>query len=210
VTGCTRDAATAAHDLVASTEGRGLWILDDITPLHELSDSLIAAATHLVKPRRAYRIMGGGGGGDPTPNQGKNAPTGAVIRYWVGAPIDSAQVLSLDILDGGGTVVRSYSSVRSPTGRGRGGSLATGRGMNQIVWDLRTNGLAPPGGMSEAGGRGGGARSGYVVASGAYTVGAQRFAGADADSTHWDASRALRELQAKIGIGRSASVSRRA
>jgi anti-sigma factor RsiW len=42
------------------------------------------------------------------------------------------------------------------------------------------------------------------------TVGAQRFAGADADSTHWDASRALRELQAKIGIGRSASVSRRA
>ena len=51
------DLAVHAGDLLASTHGRGLWILDDLSPLHQLDDAVCAAPLHLFAPRPAYRLI---------------------------------------------------------------------------------------------------------------------------------------------------------
>ena len=46
------------HDLVVGTYGRGIYILDDLTPLEQLTDAVRAEAAHLFTPRPAYRFRG--------------------------------------------------------------------------------------------------------------------------------------------------------
>ncbi|PYP97320.1 MAG: glycosyl hydrolase [Gemmatimonadetes bacterium] len=104
------DLTIKEGDLVAATHGRSFWILDDISPLRELAHATPREAAHLVKPRDAYRVDWSGGFGFP-PNEahpvGKNPPTGAMIYYWLK---DKDQRVTLDILDAGGRVVRSFTS----------------------------------------------------------------------------------------------------
>ncbi len=52
------DLAVHQKDLIASTQGRGFWILDDLTPLHQLNGETAAISAHLFKPRAAYRMRG--------------------------------------------------------------------------------------------------------------------------------------------------------
>ncbi|HSR50425.1 MAG TPA: glycosyl hydrolase [Acidobacteriota bacterium] len=75
------DLAVHRDDLVVATQGRSFWILDDLTPLHELSDEIASKDFHLYAPRAAYRTqMRGfrGGGASPEP-----PPRGALIRYYL-------------------------------------------------------------------------------------------------------------------------------
>ena len=74
------------NDLVAGTYGRGYWILDDLSPIQQLTPEIAAAAAHLFEPRDAYRF-------NPTaepmimfadPSAGENPPNGASINYWLG------------------------------------------------------------------------------------------------------------------------------
>jgi len=82
------DLTIRRHDLVASTQGRGFWILDDLTPLHQLDDEVAAAELHLFAPRPAYRTGGGRGrGGAP---RGQNPPAGVVLHYLLGAQAEDA------------------------------------------------------------------------------------------------------------------------
>jgi len=99
-------------DLVAATHGRGFWIMDDITPLRQLTPAVVASQAHLFAPAPAYRanFYGGGGdgaaGGNPT---GANPPSGAVIRYWLKSP---RQLVTLDFLDAQGHVIRHFTSAQ--------------------------------------------------------------------------------------------------
>jgi len=104
------DLVIKEGDLVAATHGRSFWILDDISPLRELVRATPREAAHLFKPRDAYRVDWSGGFTFP-PNEahpiGKNPPNGAMIYYWLK---DKDQRVTLDILDAGGRVVRSFTS----------------------------------------------------------------------------------------------------
>ncbi len=94
-------------DLVAGTHGRSFWILDDMTPLRELSADVVAKPVYLFTPRPAYRIDWGPHfprGNRPT---GANPPSGATIRYWLK---DKDQKVKLELLDQAGTVVDDFSS----------------------------------------------------------------------------------------------------
>ena len=54
------DLLVKENDLIAGTHGRGFWMMDDLTPLHQLLDNasaVEAASVHLFAPRRAYRIL---------------------------------------------------------------------------------------------------------------------------------------------------------
>jgi photosystem II stability/assembly factor-like uncharacterized protein len=104
-------------DLVLSTQGRAFWILDDLTPLHQLSDAAAASSATLFTPRDAYRMRYRASfGGEESSRQASGdpeyPPPGAMIDYWLGAPREGAAALvaSIDILDSAGTVVRSFSS----------------------------------------------------------------------------------------------------
>ena len=72
------------NDLVLGTHGRGIWILDDITPLEEWSDLVAASAAHLFTPRRStiyskYAPQGW----SPGIWSAANPPQGAIIRYFL-------------------------------------------------------------------------------------------------------------------------------
>jgi photosystem II stability/assembly factor-like uncharacterized protein len=147
------DIKVAHKDLVISTQGRSFWILDDLTPLHQLSDKVTSAPAFLFAPREAVRTVRGGGGGGLNPSLLRYPLAGAMIDYYL-ANAPSGEV-SMEILDGSGKVIRTFSSagaapaeepVDAPPAddeeggfRGRGGPtrLEKSAGMHRFTWDLR-------------------------------------------------------------------------
>jgi hypothetical protein len=110
-------------DLVAATYGRGFWILDDITPLRQLTAAAEAAPAQLFAPREAWRFRM-----RPTPmsqpedpGAGENPPYGATIHYRLG---EDQPDVSIEIADSGGDVVRTVA--------GDGDA-----GLHRVVWNLR-------------------------------------------------------------------------
>lgn len=104
------DLVIKEGDIVVATHGRSFWILDDISPLRQLSRAVPRASAHLFAPRDAYRVDWGGGfgaaGTDAHP-VGKNPPNGAIIYYWLK---DKGRDVTLDILDAQGRVIRHFTS----------------------------------------------------------------------------------------------------
>ncbi|HSW28220.1 MAG TPA: hypothetical protein VLH75_01890 [Longimicrobiales bacterium] len=111
------------NDLVISTYGRGFWILDDISPIQQLTPEVMAADAHLFTPRNAYRFRTltplSTTYDDPT--TGEDPQNGAYLAYWLKAPAKAAPTVT--ILDGAGKVVRTL----------RGSNQ---EGVNRLVWDL--------------------------------------------------------------------------
>jgi photosystem II stability/assembly factor-like uncharacterized protein len=170
------DIKVYRQDLLLSTMGRSFWILDDLTPLHQLTDQVASSSGHLFKPRDTHRLRyssRSGSAADP-----EYVPAGAVIYYHLAdAP---AGDLTLQILDASGNLVREFAGQppRSPGAErdmggmpGAGGfgfgaapaSLTAARGMHRFIWDLRYPGAKDP----RTGRAGGG---GPMVPPGTYQV----------------------------------------
>jgi photosystem II stability/assembly factor-like uncharacterized protein len=110
-----RDLWLHENDLIVATHGRSFWILDDIAPLRELADSLAAAEAHLFTPAPAYRMQRDTYTDTPLPPDepmAANPPDGAIIDYYL--PNSSSAVVTLEILDAHGQLVRKYSSTDKP------------------------------------------------------------------------------------------------
>jgi photosystem II stability/assembly factor-like uncharacterized protein len=140
------DIKIAHKDLILSTQGRGFWILDNLTPLEQAPDLPPTAANHLFTPREAIRTVGGGRGGRG------GLQNGAQIDYEVaGATGD----ISMEFLDATGKVVRTISSA-APAAEDRSGDagaaddeeggfrfrgpaprLDKSEGVHRFTWDLR-------------------------------------------------------------------------
>jgi len=108
------DSTCLCSDLIAATHGRGFWILDNVTPLRQAASvkaAQVAGAAYLVRPATAVRVRFGTIDPTPLPPEvpaGENPPPGGILDYYL--PADVAGPVKLDILDGAGKVVRSYSS----------------------------------------------------------------------------------------------------
>ncbi|MGE5761900.1 MAG: VPS10 domain-containing protein [Gemmatimonadota bacterium] len=105
------DSTCLCADLIAGTHGRGYWILDDVTPLRQVAQARSASDGYLFRPATAVRVRFGTNEPTPWPPEvpaGENPPPGGIIDYYLGA--DASGPVTLDILDAGGKVVRSYSS----------------------------------------------------------------------------------------------------
>lgn len=112
------------NDLVVSTYGRGFWILDDLTPIQQMSDTVRASNVHLFPLRAAYRFRSSTVpvtmSDDPT--AGQNPPYGAAISYYLkSAPSDDVRIR---IEDARGKTVRTLTGTKSV-------------GINRVTWDLR-------------------------------------------------------------------------
>ena len=84
-----RDLAIHGDDLVVGTHGRSFWILDDITPLRQISDEVAKAPVYLFAPQEAVRWRWNRNPDTPLPPEepaGKNPPDGAIIDYFLGTP----------------------------------------------------------------------------------------------------------------------------
>jgi photosystem II stability/assembly factor-like uncharacterized protein len=137
------DLAVAGDDLVAATQGRSFWCLDDIGPLRQLAGDSRPDAVRLYAPDVTVRL---GGASVPRADAGRNPPAGAWIRWWIErAPADSVPA-KLEILDAGGAVVRAFDRrgelPRDTSERRveRGPRVGAKQGPNQFVWDLRHEG----------------------------------------------------------------------
>jgi photosystem II stability/assembly factor-like uncharacterized protein len=159
------DIKVHRKDLVVSTQGRGFWILDNVTALHQLTSQSNASETHLFKPRDGYRT------------RVNPANLGPTIDYYL--PSVPTGAVTIEILDAKGSVVNSYNSDTAAPRGGRGGNTsgmpgvggagpdsqpedpdaAPGRrftppprvtktaGLNRFVWDVRNQAgpTMPPG-----------------------------------------------------------------
>ena len=112
------------NDLVIATYGRGFWIMDDVTPLQQMTPSVLSADAHLFAPRAAYRFrditQDASAQNDPT--VGQNPPYGASITYYLRTP--PAGDVTLSILDGQNQTVRTLPAPKAA-------------GLNRVYWDLR-------------------------------------------------------------------------
>ncbi len=141
------DLVIKNDDLVVATHGRSFWILDDVTPLRQYADSIASEDMHLYSPAMAYRLHTAGAD-EPPPARlvfnGKNPPNGAVIYYYVKKAPKEKDEIKIEILDAGGSVIRSYSSKRNepldepldPDDKKPEKQIKVEDGLNRFVWDL--------------------------------------------------------------------------
>jgi len=129
------DLAVKNNNLIAATQGRGFWIIDDLSPLHQLNESIAGSAFHLYKPIPSYR-MGGGTNTDeeePSKAEGTNHPGGVLIHYFLKDTIGAK--VSLEILETDGTLIRKFAT--KPDKKTKEEPLKIAPGMNRFVWNMR-------------------------------------------------------------------------
>jgi photosystem II stability/assembly factor-like uncharacterized protein len=155
-----RDLGIKNGDLIAATFGRGFWILDDVAPLRQFSDTVTASPAYLFKPEPAYRVRGNRTIGTPQPPDepaGQNPPDGAILDYYLASP--AFGVMTLEIFDRTGALVRRYSStdVVEPDEARRPfpdswlrppHPLSNQPGLHRFVWDLHYTPLGGSGAPS--------------------------------------------------------------
>jgi photosystem II stability/assembly factor-like uncharacterized protein len=128
------DLSVHRKDLVVATQGRSFWVLDDVTPLDQITDEVKAAGTWLFTPRAAYR--GGSLGG-------------ATITFYLAEKSD--ETLKLEILDASGGVLRTFVTGDDEDDSDTP-SLSVSQGMNRLRWDLREKAPELPEGVVHWGG----------------------------------------------------------
>lgn len=153
------DLKVHQQDLIAATQGRAFWVLDDLRPLHQINEEIQQATAYLYPPQDA--ILFGGPRVDSMPDQGTNPDFGAVVYYQLQVPDSGASELKVEFLDANGTILRSFSSKeKSPAQK-----APRETGMNKLVWNLNLPNLEGPKGLTVLGGMGG-----YRVGPGTYQV----------------------------------------
>lgn len=138
-----RDLHVRDNDLIAATHGRSFWMIDDLTPLHQLSDEVRNSDFYLYQPDMAYRMHQSGGWQEPdTKLVGENHPNGAIINFYLNDIKEGDQV-SLDILEMDGTVIRSFSNTAKPDKLNPASTqkLEVTKGGNRMVWNMRYPGF---------------------------------------------------------------------
>ncbi|MFQ6047122.1 MAG: WD40/YVTN/BNR-like repeat-containing protein, partial [Gemmatimonadales bacterium] len=126
------DLLVHENDLVVATQGRSLWILDDLSPLQQIGPDLAGGGNHLFQPRDAYRLRLAYSGTRPGPWP-ENPPEGAMIFYSLER--EPQGEVRLEITDQGGRKVKSYSS--TPGEGDEATPISKKQGLNRLVWDLK-------------------------------------------------------------------------
>jgi len=150
------DLALKDGDLIVATQGRSFWILDDLTPLHQLDEDMVARETHLFNPAPASRF--GGRSMAESGANGTNRPGGAFVYFYVEEPPvvtktaaattpekdsetgaggdngkEAGPEIALEFLEADGTLIRRFST----RAEDKKDTLEVTAGLNRFVWDLR-------------------------------------------------------------------------
>lgn len=121
------DLQVKDNNLIVATQGRSLWIIDDLNPIYELGEAQKNAAFYMVTPKPALRLSGG-----YSPNitgAGVNHPNGAIIYFNVDE-VGEKDTVSLSFTDGEGNEIITYSN------KSKENKLDAKEGSNQFVWNL--------------------------------------------------------------------------
>ena len=155
------DMVVAGDDLVVATLGRSAWILDDLTPIRDMSPQIAKKAVHLFSPRPAIRWSYASKPEGSESGKTSNPPKGVIVTYHLAEKPESEVVL--EVLDGNGNVIRRLSSeLEAPyiapdhpdadPYEKRKPDLEAVAGMNRAAWDLAFEGAKRiPGSTNDAG-----------------------------------------------------------
>jgi len=136
-------------DLIVATQGRAIWVLDDVAPLRRLADRPLGQSAVLLAPMPAWRLRFNQNHDTPLPPEeatGENPPVGAIIDYIL--PRGGADKVALEIFDNAGKLLRRFASNDRPaknnariyfadTWLAPAPRLVTGPGHHRFVWNLR-------------------------------------------------------------------------
>jgi photosystem II stability/assembly factor-like uncharacterized protein len=126
------DLAIKNDNLIAATHGRGFWMIDDLTPLHQLSKEMNDQETVLFKPMATYRMPSQGGYREPKKGDGENHPGGVMVHYFI-KTVDEKSEIKLEFLEAGGNLIKSFSN----KSKEKAEQFSVKSGGNRFVWDMR-------------------------------------------------------------------------
>ncbi len=126
------DLAIKNDNLIAATQGRSFWLIDDLTVLHQLNDDVAKKSAHLFSPMPTYRM--GGGNGRTSKTAGTNHPGGVLVHYYV-KDTSATDTISISFKTQGGDLIRKFST--HPNKEDNEGQLKVEPGLNMMNWDMR-------------------------------------------------------------------------
>ena len=136
------DLAIKNDNLIAATQGRSFWMIDDLTPLHQLDTDMIKEEVILFKPKDSYRMSGGRGATSKT--QGTNHYGGVAINFFIKEQKEENPV-SMSIYESNGKHIKTFST--KPNKEKKEGKLDLSDGNNIFYWDMMYSGAERVQGM---------------------------------------------------------------
>ena len=134
------DLTIKENSLIVATQGRSLWILDDLTVLHQIDKNTINQPINLFKPKDSYRTQGSSTK-KTSLTQGANLPNGVIVHFNLTDFDDKKDSLALYFKEQNGTLIKKYSSTDKED------KLEIKVGGNTFVWDTRYEGAEVLDGM---------------------------------------------------------------
>ncbi len=126
------DLTIKNDNLIAATQGRSIWIIDDLTPLHQLSDEVASSNFYLYKPMPSYR-MGYGRGFRSSPTAGTNHPGGVMVHFYLNEAIADSADVKIAFHEMDGDLIREYST----KGKERNEKMEVNGNGNMFNWNMR-------------------------------------------------------------------------
>ncbi len=136
------DLTMKNNSLIAATQGRSFWMIDDITPMHQLNTSVASKDYHLFKPMDSYRM--GGGNGATSKTEGTNHPGGVLVYFHV-KDTSASDTVSISFMDSSGDLIKTYSNY--PNKKMDESKLDLTKGLNMMNWNMRYKGATTFKGM---------------------------------------------------------------
>jgi len=124
------DLTIKENDLIVGTQGRAIYILDDLSLIQQKSNNVLNKNLHVFAVNDAYKVDG-----TQNPNirnAGMNPPNGVVINYWLKDATDSSKV-SITVFDNKKEPIKTFST----TAKEATDKFEVNKGMNQFVWNLK-------------------------------------------------------------------------
>ncbi len=130
-----RDLHVRDHNLIAATHGRSFWLIDDLTPLHQLSGEVASSDHYLFKPKDSYRMQIARSWGSEK-SVGQNHPDGVIFNYYL-KEVEETDTVKLHILEMEGDTIQVFSN----QSKEKKSKLKVKAGGNTLVWDMRYPGF---------------------------------------------------------------------
>ena len=130
-----RDLHVRDHNLIAATHGRSFWLIDDLTPLHQLSGEVASSDHYLFKPKDSYRMQVARSWGSEK-SVGQNHPDGVIFNYYL-KEVEETDTVKMHILEMDGDTIQVFSN----QSKEKKSKLKIKAGGNTFVWDMRYPGF---------------------------------------------------------------------
>lgn len=133
------DITIKDNSLIIATQGRGIWILDDLTVLHQINSNTENNEMNLFTPKDSYRMRGSGG--DKSKVAGTNLENGVIVYYNLKSYDSSKDSISLSFSNAEGKVIKTFNNYD------KSNLLKVNKGSNKFVWDTKHEGAKVLDGM---------------------------------------------------------------